>query len=154
VDTEVVGAWRDERVPLANAVTFADGSMIILEVDRYSDGSVIVRALGKTTFASFASFNPGWWAAITPLCESRSPSGHVVIAGEGSQGSDGFIALCGVNGEFQHCTFFTRSNPFVNVQVNAGAAVILATNNLGEQWSMSLTEPWNIHVTKPTGSPR
>jgi hypothetical protein len=154
VDTEITGAWRDERVPLANAITFADGSMILLDVERYSDGNASVRALGKTTIASFLSFNPGWWAAVTALCELRTPSGDVVVAGEGSQGGDGFVALCGSKGDLLHCAFFTRSNPFVDVLLDADAGVILATNNLGEQWAMSLREPWKIHVTAPTPFPR
>jgi hypothetical protein len=154
VDTETADAWRDERVPLVNAITFADGSMILLDVERHSDGTASVRAIGKTTLASFSSFNPGWWAAITSLCELRTPSGDVVLAGEGSQGGDGFIALCGEDGELRHCAFFTRSNPFVDLLLDPDAAVILATNNLGEQWAMSMSEPWKIHVTAPTAIPR
>lgn len=150
MDAELNQAWRDERVPLVNAIAFADGGMILLDVENYSNGPTTVRALGRTTLASFLSFNPEWWAEVTPMSELRTPSGDVVMVGEGPQGGDGFIALCKPNGDLQFCAFFTRSNPFVGVSLSADATAAVAMSNRGEQWSVNLSQPWKIHVTPPT----
>lgn len=141
---EVRDAWDDERVPLVNAVTFVDGEMILLEIARHADGSVLVRPLAKTTLASYLSFNPDWWANVTSLCETQMADGQSFVAGEGSQGSDGFLAKRDARGALVYCVFFTSSNPFIMVTVSSSEKDLEVVNNRGERWSICIAEPWVI----------
>jgi hypothetical protein len=152
VETDIVGtAWADDRVPLVDSVTFGDGRMVLLSVEERPSGEMGVRALGETTVASFLRFNPDRWAHITATCQLPSASGDLYIAGEGSYGSDGFVArVGGAAGELRYCVFLSSSNPFVSLDLNSQQTVLTATSNLGARWFMNVDGPWEITTDAPS----
>jgi len=120
--------------------------MIVLAIQMQQDGGASVRALAETTVASFLSFNPGWWAEVMPICETGLPSGQKLVAGEGAQGGDGFVACCDADGKMVFVAFLDCSNPFVHVAMSPDGTKAEATNNRGIVWEFDLVEPWKIRT--------
>ncbi len=120
--------------------------MIMLDVVHAEDGQVTVRPIAETTFSSFLTYNPGWLAEVTCLSEAELPSRSVVSCGEGSQGGDGFIALCDQSGALIYCVFSTTSNPFTNLVLSEQNTTVHAFTSSGVEWSFELGTPWQIET--------
>jgi hypothetical protein len=120
--------------------------MVLLTIEECPSGELRVRALAETTLSSFLSFNQNQWTHVIATCEatSSSSSGDSYLGGEGSYGSDGFVARVGKGGELIYCVFLTRSNPFVGLALNDDETVLIATSNLGAKWSFNVARPWAI----------
>jgi len=83
-------------------------------------------------------------ASIFPLCEVTK-SGYTAIGGEGSMGSDGFVALLRSSDQApKWIAFFDFSNPFEAIEIQGDQ--ILATSSLGEQWAIPINQPWVIKI--------
>jgi len=119
--------------------------MILLAIERYSH-KAFVRALAETTLESFLTFNPDWWAEVTPTVRLDLPRGDYVAAGEGPNGSDGFVVLCNQRGELRFSIFLDGSNPFVQLSFDAVSRLLTASNNLGERWVFDIERPWIVSV--------
>lgn len=137
-------AWSAGQVPIADAVTFGDGRMILLDVLHAEDGRTVVRAIAETTFDSFLTYNPDWLADVACLTETELPSRGLLQAGEGSQGGDGFIALCDVSGALTYCVFCTSSNPFTKLGLSEDQSRVHAVTSEGVEWSFNVDTPWKI----------
>lgn len=79
--------------------------------------------------------------------EHDQESGMTVIAGEGSEGCEGFVTLLDADGPVLWIAFFHDSNPFEKARCCAGTVV--AENNLGERWTIDAAQPWRISVSGP-----
>lgn len=144
-------AWRKGQVPLADAVTFGDGRMILLEVLLADDGRPMVRPIAESTYESFLAHNPGWLADVTCFAELPLSSGGLLQSGEGSQGGDGFISLTDQDGELVYCVFCMCSNPFTELALSEDELRVRAVTTSGIEWSFHLDTPWNVDTrTLPT----
>lgn len=137
-------AWNEGQVPIADAVTFGDGRMILLEVLHAEAGRITIRPIAETTFESFISYNPGWLAEVTCITQTELPSRGLLQSGEGAQGSDGFIALCDSSGELIYCLFCMSSNPFTKLSLSKDHSKVQATTSNGVEWSFDVDTPWKI----------
>lgn len=136
--------WRAGCVPIVDAVTFADGRMVLFEMIEQPGQPDQIRPSMETTLEAFTEQNPDWLAEVTPLVELALPSWGQLQAGEGSQGADGFIALLDEEGDLRYSLFCTRSNPFVNLSLGHDGMTVRATSTLGVEWSFPLNTPLNI----------
>ena len=146
---EVRQAWNQGQVPIADAVTFGDGRMVLLDVLHVEDGgTMVVRPLAESTYGSFLTYNPGWLADVTPLAEIQLPSGGLLQSGEGSHGGDGFISLSDQSGELVYCVFCTSSNPFTELAMSEDRSRVRAVTSNGVEWSFDLDTPWKIDTRR------
>jgi len=140
----VSGAWKAGRIPIADAITFGDGRMLLLELITQENGPDQIRSVEETTFDAFLARNPGWLADVTPVVEIDIPSRGILQAGEGSQGADGFIALADKDGELVYCVFCTSSNPFRALAIGEDGATVRAVTTADVEWSFHIDSPWFI----------
>lgn len=139
-------AWTLEQVPIANAVTFGDGRMILLEVLTAEDGAKVVRALAETTFDSFIKYNPDWLSDVTCVAEVDVPNVGKLQAGEAAEGAEGFVALCDADGSLVYCIFCTSSNPFAKLTLSRDNSTVRALTTSGVEWSFAIATPWRIET--------
>lgn len=137
-------AWSGGQVPIADAITFGDGRMILLDVLHAEDGRTIVRPIAETTYDSFLAYNPEWLADVTCLAELELPSRGLLQCGEGSQGGDGFISLSDKDGKLVYCVFCMSSNPFTELALSGDRSRVQAVTSDGAAWSFNVDTPWNI----------
>lgn len=136
--------WSKGRVVIADAVTFADGRLVLLDLQRLRLGVPVDCSCGESSVGKFLSEHPGWLADVTTTTEAAAPPHGTLQAGEGSQGSDGFIALTDVAGNLAFCLFSTGSNPFVSVELMADRSTVRAISSAGTSWCFSIDTPWVI----------
>jgi hypothetical protein len=139
-------AWRERKVPIADAVTFGNGRMILLEVLHTDEGCTSVRAVAETTLDSFTKHNPDWFAEVVPVVEVPASSHGLIRAGEGSQGGDGFIALSDQADELVYCVFCTSSNPFAKLAFFEDTSRVHAITSNAVEWSFHVDTPWKIET--------
>ena len=140
-DLEPRAAWRVGLVAIADAVTFADGRMVLFEMLQTVNCPERFHQTGETTFGAFLAKTPGWLAEVTQLVELTAPSVGALLAGEGPQGADGFISLSDADGELTYCIFCTSSNPFEKLSIDADGLTVRAVTTTGVEWSFRIDSP-------------
>jgi len=141
--------WLEGQAPIADAVTYGDGRMILLDVLHDESGRTRVRPIAETTYDSFLAYNPGWLSDVTCLATLGLPAGGLLQAGEASQGGDGFISLSDKNGELIYCVFCMSSNPFTGLSLSEDRSRVQALTSHGVEWSFDVDTPWKIDVGIP-----
>lgn len=138
--------WKDGRCPLISGILYADGTVKILnpkQVVEYNDvpeysGTTTIQELSKLGEIYYTHIYKHKYIEITEL-ELK------VYYGEGSWGSEGFIAVCDSKQDsLQWIAFFEYSNPIINVEHVNGK--IYAYSNLGHKWVFDIRHPENVRV--------
>lgn len=141
-------AWHRGQIPIANAICFPDGRMLLLSLNWEAGYVPQISVLGETRIEEFLSKQPDWFAEVEPLCELTLPGVGTLLAGEGSYGSDGFFALVDERGNFVYSAFFTSSNPFVALDLRQPPSMVSAFSTAQTEWTFDYNRPWNLMVQK------
>ena len=133
----------DDPTPVANGFLFPDGTLFPVDgasirrppvsfpIRSDTPGRLDESFVWAGTFAAATAFDPG--------------SGLIAVAGEGSMGADGFVALCEpADRALRWLLFLDFSNPFHAVEFAGGR--IQASNNLRERWSIPIDASGAIEV--------
>lgn len=142
--------WRQGEAPLIEALTFADGRIVLFRSATHSRGGSITSSiewLGDTTLEKvIEAQEPDLWFYVEPLCNIVVEQDDVCyLAGGGAMGNEGFIAAQQhSSGALLWVACFNHSNPFDSVQV--AGAMLQVTNNRDEVWTIDLHNPSCITV--------
>lgn len=136
--------WNAGECPIINGVMFSDGRYYpVKPIDAPRSSRPIRLVYGQAE--SLEGVDKFQWASVGILCEATDiRTQSRVVAGEGSMGSDGVIALFGPTGALRWVAFFDFSNSFERVWFDG--VNIMAENNLMEVWQFHLDQPWEIVV--------
>lgn len=141
--------WREELCPGLNGVLFASGELVLMECTLLMEESVTqarVQPLARSTLNSALEFNENLWTFITELASCSWEKGNLRLScGEGSMGSDGYVAAVRSDDErLVWVAFFDCSNPFQDIRVVDAEAVVVSTH--GHVWRFPLEHPERVTV--------
>ncbi|MBN6036409.1 hypothetical protein [Amycolatopsis sp. 195334CR] len=121
--------WRNEQVPIEDALFLADGSAYDLRLDRDAPGGLAVG--DRFDLAELLAEDPDWVASIHPLREVGLPAGDGwLTSGEGSQGADGFFARLDAARTPRWVAFLAEGNPFTEITVDGRMATFTSTSGV------------------------
>jgi hypothetical protein len=124
VTVDVRAMWRAGRLPVADGLYLGDGTAREVRLDPAAPGGLAVGPAFEP---------PADGSALIDTTVVPVPGGEV-RAGEGSHGSDGWIALAGPDGELVWAVFLTEGNPVAAVEVTP--ADVTAVTTLGHRFTV------------------
>lgn len=134
--------WASQRWPTLNGITFRDGLYYPIRPTDPPRKQIPLR-LEYQKPTAIADFNSQPTTFLIPASEATSQStDYRVIAGSCSLGEEGFVILTTPTSELFWGAYFDFSNPFERVWFDG--TDIIAANNLGEEWHLPLSRPWEI----------
>jgi hypothetical protein len=141
--------WSEELCPGLNGVLFSNGELVLMDCALLLDENktqVRVRPLAHTTLSSALNFDENLWTFITEMDSySWKEGGLRLSCGEGSMGSDGYVAAVRIPDEqLVWIAFFDCSNPFQEIKVINNEAVAVST--YGHTWNFPLEHPERVTV--------
>lgn len=159
----VQAAWRRGQGPDADAVLFADGSLVVMDLVRFQETE-------KTTTGRFppavwqpvlhaTAWTAGRWLDLDTYNHAARHGQHWAIAGEASaHGGIGWIALVTAPGEpalhrapppvhhTMHWLLISRyANPFSEIAIDD--TEVRARNTLNECWTIRRDAPQHTRIT-------
>ncbi|GAA2617186.1 MULTISPECIES: hypothetical protein [Streptomyces] len=118
--------WEDFRLPIRDALHFADGTSCDVDLDSDAPGGL--RVLGPFDLDEILESDPSWVSSVDGLVAADLGSEGLLWGGEGSHGSEGFIARLTVDRALSWAVFFTESNPFDRIQLSGNVATFSSTS--------------------------
>ena len=142
-------AWASERCPIIDGVLFADGRIVVHDVTVFEDDRILARPLLESTIDSYLAHNDDAWMHLVRRanCSIDSLSEQVFV-GEGSLGSDGFVALCDASDDLVWVLVSQVSDPFCRVSYDAVTDTILAGSTSGHSWHIPRERPHEVTVQR------
>lgn len=141
--------WQQRRSPIVSGVLFGTGEIAVLTFERMVRGvNVVLRVelSGRADVAGVLRADPDMSTELTELCQVRAEERNLeAVAGEGSAGGDGFLALTRLSdGHLNWMLFVENSNPFVEVGIRGSE--IIAVTTLDDLWTVPLVSPEQLTV--------
>ncbi len=137
--------WSEGEVPVMNGIMVSRGRLhLVRAIDPPRCLPMSLQLVKELDLATL--FESDWTIAI-PSARACDPiSGMIAVGGECGMGSDGFVAVQSSDKpeSLLWLAFFDFSNPFDSVRFEEG--FLKVTNNLLEEWSFSLTNPWQVKI--------
>lgn len=143
-DARLSDLLDEERFPCVDGVYLPSGEVVVMECAQ----NLWVRPLAGSTLASILSYNEDMMTSLGPLFTERA-FGYVISGGEGSNGSEGFLALRSADGALVWVAYFQTSNPFTGARVEGDR--VIAETNLGHRWSFPIGDPARVTVVWKPG---
>ncbi|MFE2926496.1 hypothetical protein [Streptomyces goshikiensis] len=137
--------WEDFQLPARDALYFADGRS--REVDLDSGAPSGVRVLAPFDLDEMLESDPSWVSSVDGLVAVDLGSKGLLWGGEGSHGSEGFIARLTVDRALIWAMFFTESNPFDRIQLSGNTATFSSTS--GSKLTVDIDEPGTSSSGQP-----
>lgn len=133
--------FHEKGWPIVSGIYFASGAVVLLECNL----GHWVRPIARSTLASVVELNSDWMAYLNTLFTMEEPrAGVLVEGGEGSHGSEGFVALSRLGGRLEWVGYFQWSNPFIKATIEDGR--VIATTNLGHRWLFPIDHSEQVEV--------
>jgi len=137
--------WAENELPGVNSISYADGTIVMLNCYRTEAGLPYAFPLCETTVESLVRFNDDIWTEVQIFVRTTDEkSGLNYVAGEGGMGNEGFIACTNTSNNLIWAVFFENSNPFERLEVRDGKLYAVSTYN--EKYCMELTSPIEISI--------
>jgi hypothetical protein len=146
--------WKTLEWPIRNGIYFGDDRVIPLDVSINWDarGPTISSKILASVRLSEVKFHEKKTSLIQ-LCERSYPDANLcVYGGEGSWGSEGFVAVSKLTtGELVWLAYFEYSNPFDEVELVGDN--VLGVSTYDHVWKFPLSSPdsLSVDVTKDIG---
>lgn len=143
--------WSEGEVPVLNGIMESGGRLHLVRATDPPRCLPMSLQLEKELDLAYL-FETDWTIAITSNRACDPISGMTAVCGECGMGSDGFVAVQASEepASLLWLAFFDFSNPFDSVRFEEG--FLKATNNLLEEWSFSLTNPWQVKIRDISGT--
>jgi hypothetical protein len=128
-ETPIVVLWRGGRLPIEDGLYLASGASYSVELDSGAPGGI--RIGDEFDLAELLAEDPDWLTTIDVIGEAGLP-GHAgrLCRGEGSHGSEGFVARLGQDRELVWVLYFQESNPFAEIAVSGSRATFTSTSGI------------------------
>ncbi|MFZ3499124.1 hypothetical protein ACODT5_38940 [Streptomyces sp. 5.8] len=124
--TAIERLWADFELPIRDALHCADGHSCDVDLDSDEPGGL--RVLAPFDLDELLESDPSWVSSVDGLAAVDLGSRGLLWGGEGSYGSEGFIARLTVDRELIWAIFFTESNPFDRIQLSGDVATFGSTS--------------------------
>lgn len=135
--TAIERLWEDFQLPIRDALHFADGGSYDVDLD--SDEPSGLRVLAPFGLDEILESDPSWVSSVDGLAAVDLGSKGLLWGGEGSYGSEGFIARLTVDRALIWAIFFTESNPFDRIQLSGNVATFSSTS--GFEITVDIDDP-------------
>lgn len=140
----IVKLWNEHSLPIKDGIYWADGGSIAMDIIAYPFPSVEK----KETFSldAFLQEHHDEITSIDIFKKIPLPTENKYVwIGEGSYGSEGFIALIDENDCLIWVMYAEESNPFVSIEECASGS-ILAISSLGLKLIIDIDNPQNVKL--------
>ncbi|MGW7328582.1 hypothetical protein ACWGIU_08250 [Streptomyces sp. NPDC054840] len=135
--TAIERLWEDFQLPIRDALHFADGGSYDVDLDSDEPGGL--RVLAPFGLDEILESDPSWVSSVDGLAAVDLGSKGLLWGGEGSYGSEGFIARLTVDRALIWAIFFTESNPFDRIQLSGNVATFSSTS--GFEITVDIDDP-------------
>ena len=135
--TAIERLWEDFQLPIRDALHFADGHSCDVALD--SDAPSGLRVLAPFDLDEMLESDPSWVSSVDGLAAVDLGSKGLLWGGEGSYGSEGFIARLTVDRALIWAIFFMESNPFDRIQLSENVATFSSTS--GFEITVDIDDP-------------
>lgn len=141
--------WNRNECLYFSGVHYPDDSLVALRFERTSEVHVTSSVAEKISAADFASRDENLRIDLVAE-EFPAPGGRVILVGEGSGGSEGFVAVCSKEkANLIWLAFFDFSNPFEEGTFRmVDDQHFAARTNHQAEWLFSIDDPTRIVVTR------
>ncbi|MFI6553897.1 hypothetical protein ACWGBY_02490 [Streptomyces griseus] len=126
--TDIERLWEDFQLPIRDALHFADGDSCDVALDSGVPSGL--RVLSPFDLAEILESDPSWVSSVDGLVAVDLGSRGLLWGGEGSYGSEGFIARLTGERTLSWAIFFSESNPFDRIQLAGNVATFSSTSGL------------------------
>lgn len=124
--TTIERLWEDFELPIKDALHYADGCSYDVALDSAAPGGFSV--LSPFELDEMLEGDPSWVSAVDGLAAADLGGKGFLWGGEGSYGSEGFIARLTADRELIWAMFFAESNPFDRIQLSGNVATFSSTS--------------------------
>ncbi|OTQ70548.1 MULTISPECIES: hypothetical protein [unclassified Gilliamella] len=104
--------WNKEKLPTKDGIYFANGESFSFLAKFYPH--VFIKKGGSFNLVDFLNKNPDCITTIDIFQKIKIQKGGTCLLGEGSHGSEGFIAYISSDEKLNWVIYFEESNPFIN----------------------------------------
>lgn len=136
IQTQMQDGWNKGLCPLIDGILYTDGVLTSVKVENGGDGLTISKQ-GSCLLDSIECF------VEIDISSTLDYEGAEIGCGASSMGDEGFF-YCSKEGVLLWVAFFQGSNPFVDVKMEKGLAVV--TNNWGHNLQFHPSDPSTIEA--------
>ncbi|AYV28884.1 hypothetical protein EES41_19430 [Streptomyces sp. ADI95-16] len=126
--TAIERLWEDFELPIKDALHYADGHSWDVALDSAAPRGFTV--LAPFDLDEVLEGDPSWVSSVDGLASVDLGEKGLLWGGEGSHGSEGFIARLTVDRAPIWAMFFTKSNPFDRIRLSGNVATFSSTSGL------------------------
>ncbi|MEE4486002.1 hypothetical protein V2T44_24020 [Serratia ficaria] len=122
----IVELWKNGELPIKNALYFADGRAELIDIISYPNPKLL--KLGSFDFHGFYERNKDEITTIDIIKKIQLSDGGYLCIGEGSYGSEGFIACLDRKEDLIWVVYSENSNPFVSATIFGDSTVVIESS--------------------------
>ena len=104
--------WNKEKLPIKDGIYFANGESFSFLTKFYPD--IVIKKGKSFSLVDFLNKNPDCITDIDIFEKIKIQTGGTCLLGEGSHGSEGFIAYITSDEKLNWVIYIEESNPFIN----------------------------------------
>ncbi|MEV6330213.1 hypothetical protein [Streptomyces sp. NPDC051909] len=123
--TTIEHLWEDFELPIKDALHYADGHSYDVALDSTVPSGFAL--LSPFELDEMLEADPSWVSSVDGLAAVDLGEKGFLWGGEGSYGSEGFIARLTADRALIWAMFFTESNPFDRIQLSGNTATFSST---------------------------
>ncbi|MCX4629881.1 hypothetical protein [Streptomyces sp. NBC_01443] len=142
--TTIESLWEEFELPVKDALHYAGGHSYDVALDRAAPRGFTV--LAPFDLDEMLESDPSWVSSVDGLAAVDLREKGLLWGGEGSYGSEGFIARLTVGRALIWAMFFMESNPFDRIRLSENVATFSSTS--GFEISVDIDDP-RIPVSGP-----
>lgn len=120
--------WANYQLPIRDALHFSSGESFEIEISPADSAGY--KILEEFDLASELSRNPDWVSDVDGLHSVVLDGGDLLWVGEGSYGSEGFIARLNREKSLIWTVFLEESNPFQEIHLQGNIACFVSTSGV------------------------
>ncbi|MEU1230919.1 hypothetical protein [Streptomyces sp. NPDC005828] len=124
--TTIERLWGGFELPVKDALHHADGHSHEVVLDPGAPSGFTV--LAPFDLEELPAGDPSWVSSVDGLVTADLGGKGLLWGGEGSYGSEGFIARLTADRALMWAMFFTESNPFDRIRLSGSTATFTSTS--------------------------
>ncbi|MFD5390030.1 hypothetical protein ACFWMG_34945 [Streptomyces sp. NPDC127074] len=126
--TTITELWEELQLPIRDALHFTDGQSFDVSLTSESSSGLTVQT--PFDLNTMLAEDPSWTSSVDGLVEADLGKRGLLWGGEGSYGSEGFIARLTTERSLVWAIFFMDSNPFDQIQLTNNVATFTSTSTV------------------------
>ncbi|CTW30168.1 hypothetical protein [Escherichia coli] len=123
----IIQLWEDDLLPIKDAIYFSNGKSFLCKIKPYP--TPCIEKNGEFDFSSFYEKNKDEVTDIDKFREFKLANNCYCCIGEGSYGSEGFIAYLDEDKNLVWVLYSEESNPFINITEYTSDIIIVESSS-------------------------